>query len=1201
MKQPVVLFASMCLCVSGAMQAQNSQPNPPKAYIVSDAHLDTQWNWDIQTTIQEYVWNTLNQNLFLLRKYPDYVFNFEGAVKYSWMKEYFPTRYDELKQRIKEGRWHVTGSSWDACDVLVPSAESVLRNILYGQNYYRTEFGTEGTDIFLPDCFGFGWTLPSLAHHCGLIGFSSQKLGWRNHPFYGDKKYPFTIGLWKGIDGSQLMFAHGYDYGHRFKDEDLSKSEELKDLLKDSPLNTVYRYYGTGDMGGSPTITSVRAVEKGVKGTGDIKVVSATSDQLYKDYAGKHDQLPVFDGELLMDVHGTGCYTSQAAMKWYNRQNELLGDAAERAAVAAEWLNQGAYPKSELETSWKRFLFHQFHDDLTGTSIPRAYEFSWNDELISLKQFSDVLTSSVNEVSRLLDTNVKGTPVVLYNALGFAVNDLAEMEVEFAKAPKGISVYNAEGKKVASQYLGYKDGKAHLLVEASVPATGYAVYDVRTSGEGIVVKNKQVNTLENSCYKLTFDANGDIVSLLDKRNGKELVASGKAIRLALFTENESYEWPAWEILKKTLDREPVSITDDVKLTLVEYGELRKSLCIEKKHGESVFRQYVRLYEGTRASRIDFYNEIDWRSTNALLKAEFPLAVSNPNATYDLSLGSVQRGNNTVTAYEVYGHYWADLTDRKGDYGVSIMNNGKYGWDKPSDNTLRLTLLHTPKTNKGYTYQDRQDFGYHTFTYSLLPHQGELNKAEVVSKAEVLNQRLKAFQTDKHKGEMGRTFSMVSSDNPNVIIKALKKAVDSDEYVVRVYDVAGQGIQSARLTFAGKLASVVETDGTEKEIAKADFSNNTFDVKVNPFSLKTYKIRLAESGVSAYQPKCLSLELPYDKKCATYNEFRSEADFESGYSYAAELLPDSITIDQVTFRLGEPETYNGLSCKNDTIEIPEGYNRLYFLAAAASSDDQSLQIACGKHVSEFVVPSYTGFVGQWGHEGHTSGYLKPAQIAYVSTHRHASSGDCPYEFTYMFKFGMDIPKGVHSIVLPKNENVVIFAATAVAENHAFVKPSTKLFLTNNREEVSESVLGKKMISGENLLKNAKLTKWSNFVNEEERPQAAIDGDLSTKWCDIAGLPSFLEFDLGKAQQLTGWKVVNAGKENGSFITSQCFLMGRNAADEDWQTIDYFDGNRSNVVLRSISSDKAYRYLRMVVTRGTQTASSQDVRIYEVEVY
>lgn len=162
-----------------------------------------------------------------------------------------------------------------------------------------------------------------------------------------------------------------------------------------------------------------------------------------------------------------------------------------------------------------------------------------------------MLTSSVNGVSRLLDTNVKGTPVVLYNALGFAVNDLAEIEVEFAKAPKGIAVYNAEGKKVASQYLGYQDGKAHILVEASVPATGYAVYDVRTSGAGMqTVKQQHANTLENSCYKLSFDANGDIVSLLDKRNGKELVASGKAIRLALFTENESFEWPAWEVLKK---------------------------------------------------------------------------------------------------------------------------------------------------------------------------------------------------------------------------------------------------------------------------------------------------------------------------------------------------------------------------------------------------------------------------------------------------------------------------------------------------------------------------------------------------------------------------------------------------------------------------------------------------------------------------
>ncbi len=128
-----------------------------------------------------------------------------------------------------------------------------------------------------------------------------------------------------------------------------------------------------------------------------------------------------------------------------------------------------------------------------------------------------------------------------------------------------------------------------------------------------------------------------------------------------------------------------------------------------------------MYEGSRADRIDFYNEIDWQSTNALLKAEFPLSVSNPEATYDLGIGSVKRGNNTQTAYEVYAQYWADLTDANGSYGVSVLNDSKYGWDKPNDHTIRLTLLHTPETKGGYAYQDRQDFGYHTFTYSLLPH------------------------------------------------------------------------------------------------------------------------------------------------------------------------------------------------------------------------------------------------------------------------------------------------------------------------------------------------------------------------------------------------------------------------------------------------------------------------------------------------
>ena len=1198
-----VIAVALALALAGGSYAQDDTAKKKvKAYMVSDAHLDTQWNWDIQTTINEYVWNTISQNLFLLKKYPEYIFNFEGGVKYAWMKEYYPEQYEEMKKFIEEGRWHIAGSSWEASDVLVPSVEASIRNIMLGQTYYRQEFGKEGTDIFLPDCFGFGWTLPTIAAHCGLIGFSSQKLDWRNHPFYGKSKHPFTIGLWKGIDGKQVMLAHGYDYGRRWNNEDLSKNKYLEGLAKRTPLNTVYRYYGTGDIGGSPTLGSVRSVEQGIKGDGPVEVISATSDQLYKDYLpfNNHPELPVFDGELLMDVHGTGCYTSQAAMKLYNRQNEQLGDAAERAAVAAEWLGTASYPQHTLTEAWKRFIFHQFHDDLTGTSIPRAYEFSWNDELISLKQFSQVLTSSVNAIAGQMDTRVKGTPVILYNANAFPVSDLTEIILEQPKAPKGFTVYNAQGKKVASQLIGYENGRAHILVAASLPANGYAVYDVRNGGSEKTITPSPASAIENSVYKITLDKNGDIISLTDKRNNKELVKDGKAIRLALFTENKSYSWPAWEILKETIDREPVSITDDAKVTLVENGALRKALCIEKKYGKSLFKQYIRLYEGSRADRIDFYNEVDWQLSNALLKAEFPLNIANTEATYDLGLGSVKRGNNTETAYEVYAQYWADLTDRSGNYGVSVLNDSKYGWDKPDDNTLRLTLLHTPETDKDYAYQNRQDFGHHCFTYSLVGHAGGLDKAATIEKAEMLNQRLKAFRTDKHKGTLGKEFSFVSSNNRNVIIKALKKAENSDEYVVRVYEMGGEKVQDAVLSFAGEIASACEADGTEKSIGSAEFSGNGLSVSIKPYSVKTFKVRLKSSGEDAYQLQYASLPLSYNCKCSSFNEFRGEADFESGYSFAAELLPESLAVNGIPFQLGEKDAANGMTCNGDTIVLPEGkkYNKLYFLAAATDGD-YAATFRCGGNKSEVIVPSYTGFVGQWGHSGHTKGYLKDAEVAYVGTHRHSPTADEAYEFTYMFKFGVDIPTGAASLILPKNEKVVLFAATLVEETLKPVQVATSLFHTAIRD--NEMELNSVEVEKENLLKGAKIIAYSGYFNDNEKPERIVDGDVDTKWCEVGSALNYVDFDLGEAKTVSGWKLVNAGREDKGYITSACFLQGRNSQTEEWKTLDNIDGNRQNVVSRMIDTPAQVRYVRLMITRPMQHAGGKVLRINEMEIY
>lgn len=1199
-KARLIAGAVMLAVAGGHLSAQTAAPQKAKAYMVADAHLDTQWNWDIQTTIKEYVWNTLNQNLFLLNQYPDYIFNFEGGVKYAWMKEYYPREYELMKAFVKAGRWHVSGASWDATDTLVPSIESFIRNIMLGQEFYRKELGVESTDIFLPDCFGFGWTLPTVAAHCGLIGFSSQKLDWRNNPFYGKSKHPFTVGLWKGVDGASVMLAHGYDYGRRWDNEDLSENKYLMELSRCTPLNTVYRYYGTGDVGGSPTIASVASVEKGIKGDGPLKIISATSDQLFKDYQpyDAHSELPVFDGELLMDVHGTGCYTSQAAMKLYNRQNELLGDAAERASVAAALLGTAEYPGKSLTESWQRFIFHQFHDDLTGTSIPRAYEFSWNDELLSLKQFSGILTHAVGSVAGKLDTRVKGIPVVLYNASGFKAADVVTMEVKAPRFPKGVAVYNEQGKQVASQLVSYTDGKVRLLVEATVPANGYAVYDVRLSGEGRKVSAVEATSIENSLYKLTLNENGDITSLLDKKNNKELVKAGKAIRLALFTENESFEWPAWEILKKTVDATPISITEDVKMTLCENGALRKTLCVEKRHGDSFFRQYIHLYEGILAHRIDFTNEVDWQSANALLKAEFPLNLNNEKATYDLGVGSVQRGNNSLTAYEVYAQYWADLTDANGSYGVSIMNDSKYGWDKPDNNTLRLTLLHTPKTKSNYAYQDRQDFGRHTFTYSLVGHTGALDVVRTRENAELLNQRIKAFAVGKHRGELGKSYSLAFSDNRNVLIKALKKAESSDEYVVRVYEAGGKQAQKASIVFADNLVAAVEADGTEKTIGKAAFSGNRLEVSVNPNGIKTYKVRFASN--KKVQTVARPLPLAYDKKCFSWNEFKAAADFEAGYSYAAELIPTEMNVNGVPFKLETREELNGMACKGNVLKLPAdcAYNRLYILAAAASDKDVKGIFRTGKSVQEIIVPSYTGFIGQWGHTGHTEGYLKDAEVAYVGTHRHSGEGDQPYEFTYMFKFAIDLPEKATEVVLPDNKDIVIFAATLTNVAAASVCPVSELFRTANKCNRYQTESSTERV---NILKQDMVMGYSSYVNEKEKPTFMVDGDENTKWCAIAEMPHYVDFDLGSERSINGWKLLNAAGENHSYVTSSCFLQGKTDKNSEWRTLDYVSGNGKNVLNRTLNKPESVRYLRLLVTQPMQSASGKDVRIYEMEVY
>ena len=1048
-----LLLLSVVLLAAASADAQDKKG---EVYMAANAHLDTQWLWTVQQTIGEYLPNTLYQNFHLMEAYPGYKFSFEGAVKYQWMKEYYPEAYEKVKAYVAAGRWYPSGG-WDANDWNVPSVESNIRNLLLGETFYKQEFGVKSIDIMLPDCFGFGYTLPAVAAHCGLYAFHTQKLQWRYKPFYeGGRKWPFEFGQWQGVDGSRILAVmNGGKYSSNFR-EDLTDDDELRTMVGSSAVGAAMRYYGTrssreaGDRGGSPLPVSVRMIDAGIrKGSPDYNLRFATVADIFKDHKdllGK-DVLPVYDGELLMDVHGTGVYTANSNNKQLNRRAEQLGYAAEAGAVMADWLGAVPYPAYVLGDAYKRFIWHQFHDDLTGTSIKEVYPFSWNDLMLAQNQFASTVEQSAEGIGAAMDTRAKGFPVLVFNPVSVRNDDIVKIDLGdywfFARMRGGITdyrnvrVFGPDGKRVKSQVLLQEtDGKVLMAIAPSSAPVSLAVYDFRPGKSADKQKTAlkvSGDTIENAVYKVTVGPDGDIVSILDKRCGRELVAEGQSFGYQLFENNVSEKWPAWEILKGTIDQEPAKVKDDVKVSVEATGPLMAILKVERRYKESTFTQRIILYDGAVDDRIDIENTVDWQNKCSLLKAGFPLSFGAPKASYDLGLGFIQRGNNTEIAYEVPAQQWADITAEDGSYGVTILSDSRYGWDKPADNTLRLTLLHTPGTSKRYIHENELDLGPHTFTYSIVGHPGALDGAAAAAAADRLNQRKSAFITVSHPGNLGKTISMASTDNPAIRIKALKQAEDGDGIIVRVYELAGKPA-SGTVSFAGAIASAEETNGIEERIGEARFAGKGLKVDIGRFAPKTFRVRLAAPAAKASTPDFQTIALPFNKVAISSNAFSAFGHMDADWhSYAAEQIPEEILYGGVRFHPAPADFPNAVSCDGQVLALPAGTRGVYLLAASAGEDKTPvfrIGTAPSPELEACVsVPSWTGFFGSGCWEPYKS-FLKEGQVAYIGSHRHdASLRDEVYVQTYMYRIYIPVPEGATRLELPKDKDITLFAAEA----------------------------------------------------------------------------------------------------------------------------------------------------------------------------
>src|SRR5579875_6211 len=521
---PAAVLAALAVSARAQVMQASDITKQPTLYVVPYAHLDTQWRWDFQQTISEYLLKTMRVNFDYIEKYPHYVFNWTGANRYRLMKEYYPDDYARVKKYVEKGNWFPAGSSVEESDVNLPSAASIFRQVLYGNEFFRREFGKASTEYMLPDCFGFPASLPTILHHAGIKGFSTQKLSanWQPAPLVGGpgspedtpEGIPFNVGLWKGPDGTSVIAAlNPGRYGSRIRYDlsntppplilldDLKPQQKMRDKLdhQDWPARIAldgkvtgvyadYHYVGIGDNGGATDEETAKMLEAIITqskiklpsdsdlptppddpvrvGDGSVRVISSAADQMFNDIKpDMTSRMPVYQGDLELINHSAGSLTSQAYHKRWNRDNEILADAAEKASVAAAWMGGRAYPQQRINDAWMLVLAGQFHDVAAGTATPRAYQFAWNDDVIALNQFAGVLKSAAQAISSALDTQTDGIPVVVYNSLNIARQDVVEAQVRFPGGmPRAVRVLGPDRREVPSQIEGGK-----ILFLANVP------------------------------------------------------------------------------------------------------------------------------------------------------------------------------------------------------------------------------------------------------------------------------------------------------------------------------------------------------------------------------------------------------------------------------------------------------------------------------------------------------------------------------------------------------------------------------------------------------------------------------------------------------------------------------------------------------------------------------------------------------------
>jgi len=838
-------------------------------YFLGHSHIDAAWLWTFRETVEVFH-DTCETILKLMEKYPDFCFSQSSAQYYEWLEEKYPETFEKVKRRVEEGRWEIVGGTWVEPDGNLPSGESLVRQYLYGKRYFKEKFGVDVKIAWMPDSFGYAWTLPQVMRKSGMEFFLTQKMNWNDATLF-----PYYFFKWTAPDGSSIL-THQTVGTYSEPVTDTAMLQQMNMLSSRQRLSDLLVLFGRGDHGGGVTEDMIERALEYVQGKKPIDGRFLTAREYFNVFTRKTEgkEIPEINDELYLQYH-RGTYTTQARVKKSNRKAECLLETAEKFSTIARKYGY-EYPGKELNEAWKKLLLNQFHDVLPGSSIPEVYEDSEECFEYILRVANPVISRSVKAIASRVDTAGEGKCLLVFNPLSWSRTDVVEVPID--ELGDEVEIYDERGRIIPSQ--GIEEERKVVFIAEEVPPIGYKEYRAkRTAQKTRPLTNlsseeaEREIKLENEFFVVEVDKLTGLVSrIFDKNNRKEVLQDGGnrvqiyedypvSGRTSIIFPIDAAIFDAWELY---IYQQPggvryVELKDPVEVKLAEKGPVRGRVLVKYKYAQegrpdTMFVQEIMLYH--KVPQVNFKLHVDWHSEHRLAKVAFPLNVQSDFTTYEAPYGFVTRRNpispNATLAerakYEVPGQKWIDHTGEDGRYGVSLLNDCKYGFDN-ANNLIRMTLFRSARTpdelraHFGLTVDketELTDQGEHQVDYALYPHSSDSREALTARKAYEFNYPLIPLIERTHEGDLPKVHSFISAQPENIILTVIKKAEDSDDIILRFYETSGKDTRAV-IRVAESFKGATENDLMESETSEIPIEEGAIEVPISKYEIKTLKI------------------------------------------------------------------------------------------------------------------------------------------------------------------------------------------------------------------------------------------------------------------------------------------------------------------------------------------------------------------------